>query len=88
MRRGFVRRYDTGETDDGLSGEEGAFLACSFWLVDNYVLAGRLEEAHAMFERLTGAACNDLGLMAEEYDPRNGGRSWAIFRRPCRTSPW
>ncbi len=70
MRRGFVRRYDTGETDDGLSGDEGAFLACSFWLVDNYVLAGRMDEAEAMFERLTDAACNDLGLMAEEYDPR------------------
>ncbi len=79
MRRGFVRRYDTDETDDGLSGEEGAFLACSFWLVDNYVLAGRMEEAHAMFERLTGAACNDLGLMAEEYDPRNGGRFLGNF---------
>lgn len=72
MRRGFVRRYDTGETDDGLSGDEGAFLACSFWLVDNYVLAGRMEEAREMFERLTGAACNDLGLMAEEFDPRQG----------------
>ncbi|MFN3889293.1 MAG: glycoside hydrolase family 15 protein [Beijerinckiaceae bacterium] len=71
MRRGFVRRYDTGETDDGLCGDEGAFLACSFWLVDNYVMAGRMDEARGMFERLTEAACNDLGLMAEEFDPRD-----------------
>lgn len=72
MRGGFVRRYDTGTTDDGLTGDEGVFLACSFWLVDNYVLAGRRAEARAMFDRLAASACNDLGLMAEEFDPRTG----------------
>jgi GH15 family glucan-1,4-alpha-glucosidase len=64
---GFVRRYDTAETDDGLPPEEGAFLACSFWLVDNLVLQGKHDEATALFERLL-ALCNDVGLLAEEYD--------------------
>ncbi len=66
---GFVLRYRTDETADGLSGDEGAFLACSFWLVDSYVLLGRYDEAEALFERLVGLS-NDLGLLAEEYDPR------------------
>jgi GH15 family glucan-1,4-alpha-glucosidase len=68
---GLVFRYTQGEggTDDGLPPGEGAFLACSFWLVDNYVLAGRRAEAEAAFERLC-ALCNDVGLLAEEYDPR------------------
>jgi GH15 family glucan-1,4-alpha-glucosidase len=64
---GFVRRYDTTETDDGLPPEEGAFLACSFWLVDNLVLQGKRDDAIALFERLL-ALRNDLGLLAEEYD--------------------
>jgi GH15 family glucan-1,4-alpha-glucosidase len=54
---------------DGIEGSEGVFLACSFWLVDNYVLQGRLEEAKALFERLL-ALRNDVGLLSEEYDPR------------------
>jgi GH15 family glucan-1,4-alpha-glucosidase len=66
-RDGFVSRYSTAETDDGLPGDEGQFLACSFWLVSALALNGRVEEARALFERLLGLA-NDLGLLAEEYD--------------------
>ncbi len=61
-------RYDTGAEVDGLPPGEGAFLACSFWLVDNYVLLGRYDDASALFERLL-ALRNDVGLLAEEYDP-------------------
>ena len=66
-RDGFVSRYSTAETDDGLSGDEGQFLACSFWLVSALALNGRLQEARTLFERLI-ALGNDLGLLAEEYD--------------------
>jgi GH15 family glucan-1,4-alpha-glucosidase len=66
-RDGFVSRYSTAETDDGLSGDEGQFLACSFWLVSALALNDRVEEARALFERLL-ALRNDLGLLAEEYD--------------------
>jgi GH15 family glucan-1,4-alpha-glucosidase len=71
LHDGLVFRYTQGAggTDDGLPPGEGAFLACSFWLIDNYVLAGRRTEAEAAFERLC-ALCNDVGLLAEEYDPR------------------
>jgi GH15 family glucan-1,4-alpha-glucosidase len=68
---GLVFRYNTGETEDGLPHGEGAFLACSFWFVDNLILQGRIAEAEAMFERLL-ALRNDVGLLAEEYDPRTG----------------
>jgi GH15 family glucan-1,4-alpha-glucosidase len=66
---GFVLRYDSAATDDGLPPGEGAFLACSFWLADNYVLLGRREDALRMFERLLSLR-NDVGLLSEEYDPR------------------
>src|SRR6185312_16823545 len=65
---GFVLRYDTAVTDDGLPPGEGAFLACSFWLVDAYVLQGRMADAERLFRRLI-AVRNDLGLLSEEYDP-------------------
>nr|MBA2556777.1 glycoside hydrolase family 15 protein [Chloroflexota bacterium] len=69
---GFVLRYRTGGSQvDGLPGNEGAFLACTFWLVDNLALLGRLEEARDLFERLLTLR-NDVGLLAEEYDPRAG----------------
>jgi GH15 family glucan-1,4-alpha-glucosidase len=64
---GFISRYSTDATDDGLSGSEGQFLACSFWLVDALALNGREKEARELFERLL-ALRNDLGLYAEEYD--------------------
>ncbi|HVY47867.1 MAG TPA: glycoside hydrolase family 15 protein, partial [Minicystis sp.] len=69
---GFVQRYATGHgvSVDGLRGKEGAFLACSFWLVDAYVLAGRKTDARALFERLSSVA-NDVGLLSEEYDVRD-----------------
>jgi GH15 family glucan-1,4-alpha-glucosidase len=67
---GLVLRYDSEKTDDGLPGGEGAFLACSFWLADNYILQGRHDDARKMFMRLL-ALCNDVGLLAEEYDPRS-----------------
>ena len=68
LKDGFVARYDTKKTDDGLPAGEGAFLACSFWLVTCLWLIGRREDATKMFERLL-ALRNDVGLLAEEYDP-------------------
>jgi GH15 family glucan-1,4-alpha-glucosidase len=66
-RDGFVSRYSTSDTDDGLSGDEGQFLACSFWLVSALALNDRVEQARGLFERLV-ALSNDLGLLAEEWD--------------------
>jgi GH15 family glucan-1,4-alpha-glucosidase len=69
LRDGFVLRYDTSHGIDGLPGMEGAFLACSFWLADNYAFMGRTADAEQLFDRLL-ALRNHLGLLAEEYDPR------------------
>ncbi|MGE3176651.1 MAG: glycoside hydrolase family 15 protein [Vicinamibacterales bacterium] len=68
VRDGFVHRYPTHGSVDGLPGGEGAFLLCTFWLADNLALQGRHAEAVELFERLL-AIRNDLGLLAEEYDP-------------------
>ena len=65
---GFVYRYDSTHTDDGLPPGEGAFLACSFWLADNYLLQGRQRDARELFARLLSIR-NDVGLLAEEYHP-------------------
>ena len=66
MSGGLVDRYDPCKVPDGLPGSEGTFLACSFWLVDNYHLQGRADEASALFEKVAGLA-NDVGLLSEEY---------------------
>ena len=69
--QGLLRRYRTDETDDGLSGSEGAFLMCSFWLVRNLIRVGRLEDAQALYQRLLGYS-NRLGLLSEMVDPTLG----------------
>jgi GH15 family glucan-1,4-alpha-glucosidase len=69
VRDGFVMRYSTAEVEDALPPGEGAFLACSFWLVDVYMLQDRYDDAERLFRRLVGL-CNDVGLLSEEYDPR------------------
>ncbi len=67
---GLVLRYATETGVDALPAGEGAFLPCSFWLADGFLLTGRREEGEALFERLL-TLCNDVGLFAEEYDPRS-----------------
>jgi len=83
---GFVLRYRTTDDGgvDGLTGREGAFLACSFWLADCLHLIGRTDDARALFERLLGLQ-NDLGLLSEEYDQVADAWS-ATSRRPSPTS--
>lgn len=71
LRDGLVLRYEPDFTQDGLPRGEGVFLACSFWLVDNYLLLGRRADAERLFARLIGL-CNDIGLLSEEYDPHAG----------------
>ena len=68
IHKGLVARYETETGVDGLPPGEGAFLACSFWLVDAYILQERLDEAEDLFRRLVGL-CNEVGLLSEEYDP-------------------
>jgi GH15 family glucan-1,4-alpha-glucosidase len=72
-RDGLVYRYTTSDDGavDGLPEGEGAFLACSFWLAANYAMSGRADEARALFERVLSLR-NDVGLLAEEYDPLAG----------------
>jgi GH15 family glucan-1,4-alpha-glucosidase len=65
---GFVKRYQTAKTDDGLKGTEGLFIACSFWLVDALHASGEQQEAAELFQRLL-ALRNDVGLLSEEWDP-------------------
>ncbi|MEO6881283.1 MAG: glycoside hydrolase family 15 protein [Mycobacteriaceae bacterium] len=79
LRGDVVDRYTTaeGSGSDGLSGREGAFLACSFWYTDALLLTGRADEAREHFERLL-TLCNDVGLLAEEYDP-DAGRQLGNF---------
>jgi GH15 family glucan-1,4-alpha-glucosidase len=67
---GFVMRYSTHDVEDALPPGEGAFLACSFWLVDAYLLQHRYDEAETLFRRLVGL-CNGVGLLSEEYDPQD-----------------
>jgi GH15 family glucan-1,4-alpha-glucosidase len=68
MVDGLVQRYRTHKGVDGLPAGEGMFLACSFWYSDCLTLLGRHHEARTLFEKLLGL-CNDVGLLAEEYDP-------------------
>lgn len=68
---GFVLRYDLQDVDDGLAGHEGTFLLCTFWLVDCLIKLGRRGDAQRLFDRLVNVG-NDLGLLAEEYDPIAG----------------
>jgi glucoamylase len=69
FKDGYVLRYNTAESSDGLPPGEGAFLACSFWLVDNWHMQGREADAQKLFDRLIGLR-NDVGLLSEEYDPK------------------
>jgi GH15 family glucan-1,4-alpha-glucosidase len=71
MRDGFVLRHDPREVTEEKQPIEGAFLACSLWLADAYVLTGEIDKAQALFDRVAKVA-NGLGLLAEEYDTQAG----------------
>ncbi len=81
---GFVLRYRTEETDDGLSGKEGSFLICSFWLVSGLAIIGEQQRARDLMEKLLSVA-SPLSLYAEEFDPSTG-RHLGNFPRPSPTS--
>ena len=94
MKNGLVQRYKPRETEDGVAGGEGEFLACSFWMVSNLWLIGRKREAKAMFERLL-ALRNDVGLLARSMTPAAGRMvgnfpqalshiRWCMRRLRCR----
>ena len=83
---GFVLRYRTDLTDDGLSGKEGTFLICSFWLVSALAVVGEMQRARDLMERLLRVA-SPLGLYAEEFDVGHRAPPWKLSRRPSRTSP-
>jgi GH15 family glucan-1,4-alpha-glucosidase len=71
LRQGFVLRYPARPEIDGLPAGDGAFLACTFWLADNFAMLGRHEDAVKLLERLLELR-NDVGLLSEEYDPAKG----------------
>jgi GH15 family glucan-1,4-alpha-glucosidase len=75
----FVLRYESAEEVDGLPTGEGAFLVCSFWLIDNYILQGRHAEACRLFDRLL-SRCNDVGLFAEELPAARLRLAWMVPR--------
>lgn len=70
MIDGYIKRYQTESTNDGVGGDEGTFLICTFWYIDALLLEGRVDEAEAIFRRVISVA-NDVGLLSEEYDPVN-----------------
>ena len=78
-------RYRTGETDDGLSGKEGSFLICSFWLVSALAVVGEQQRARDLMEKLLSVA-SPLGLYAEEFDTEHRRAISATSRRRSRTS--
>ena len=71
MQGGMLRRYRTSASIDGLPGSEAPFVACSFWLVEQYASSGRLDDARALMDRLC-ALVNDVGMVSEEYDVGSG----------------
>ena len=80
---GWCLRYQSDQATEGLPPGEGAFLACSFWLADNYVLQGRFEEARALFQRLLALA-KRCGTSRGRIRPRDPSANWAISRKRSR----